>query len=117
MKRVLDHDPVTGTTVWHEYDSLTGETIISEVQDVQPLLERNAALRNAGTAKGKLNQIAREGLKSELGVYVGTVPQQFLVELQLRTGLNPLSKEAWPYIKAMLNDSSYNKLRVGTGKI
>jgi len=116
MKRVLDHDPVTGTTVWHEYDSLTGETTLAEIQDVQPILEHNVALQNHGTAKGANNQLFREGTKKGW-VHVGSIPMALLHQMEKRTGISMLSKEALPLIKALLNDPAYKKLRTGTGKI
>ena len=46
MKRLIDYDSDTKTAVWHDYDHLTKETTIAEIQDVESLLESNKAIRH-----------------------------------------------------------------------
>lgn len=44
-RRILDHDPSTGITTFHHYDSSKDETIIEEVADLQALHEHRYELR------------------------------------------------------------------------
>lgn len=45
FKKVLDYDPVTGITEIFHHDSLTNESVIETVQDVEPVLELNKRLQ------------------------------------------------------------------------
>lgn len=46
MAELLDFDPLTGIAHYFDYDHATDQTRITTVQDVEPLLEYNKALRN-----------------------------------------------------------------------
>jgi hypothetical protein len=46
MKRLLDHDPMTGITEYFHEDSQTGEWAIETVQDVRPSMEAARDMRN-----------------------------------------------------------------------
>ena len=43
-KRILDYDPVTGTTQWFHYDSAADQYALETTQDVTKIVERNKAL-------------------------------------------------------------------------
>lgn len=46
-RQFLDHDPLTGRTlVWHELDD--GTFGVETVQEIDPVLDHNAALRTSG---------------------------------------------------------------------
>lgn len=46
MKRLFDHDPLTGVTEIFHYDWQTGDAHIETLQDTGPIIEKNKALQN-----------------------------------------------------------------------
>lgn len=56
MKRVLDYDPLTGVTTWHDYDESTKTTAITYSADVAPLLD--ACKHDNNHASRKLGDMA-----------------------------------------------------------
>jgi len=56
MAELLSFDPETGISHYFEYDHATDDTRITTVQDVQPVLEYNQALRNAGATDGGIRK-------------------------------------------------------------
>lgn len=50
--RVVDHDPLSGTTTYWHYDGATEETTVENVEDVEPLIEVNKARYNADYKPG-----------------------------------------------------------------
>ena len=46
MKRIVDHDPMTGISTFFEYHPDTDMTIVSREQDVESILELNKAKAN-----------------------------------------------------------------------
>jgi len=56
MAELLDFDPVTGISHYFAYDDHTDETHITTVQDVQPLLDYNASLRNKSGTDGGIKK-------------------------------------------------------------
>lgn len=62
MKRVLDHDPMTGITTWFHHDPLTDETTIQEVSDLNPLHSQNYENR-------KDDDLTKTGIKKGMWKY------------------------------------------------
>lgn len=60
MKRLLDVDPLTGLTTFHEYDATTDTTVLSYEQDAQPVLD--ACKRDNNHADKKLGEMAHVAL-------------------------------------------------------
>ena len=52
----FDFDEFTGITRYFEYDDETGEAHIRAVQDVEPILKRNAEIRATGEADKTLRR-------------------------------------------------------------
>ncbi|MFZ9767192.1 MAG: hypothetical protein ACO3C4_01710 [Candidatus Limnocylindrus sp.] len=48
-RKLFSHDPLTGITKYWHYDPDTDRAYIETVQDVQPLIDQNTALRNEVT--------------------------------------------------------------------
>ena len=46
MKRLVDYDPMTGTTTWFDYLPESDMTIVAREQDTQGFLDLAKALRN-----------------------------------------------------------------------
>jgi hypothetical protein len=75
---------------------------VEHVQDVAPILERNAALR-------------AEPQKSDWGRHIASIPNIILVRWMDEDGVNVLgmSSEEWgKYIKRKLDDPDWRHLRV-----
>lgn len=78
-KRFFDTNPLTGATEWFHYDPDTDGFVIETVQDVEPLLEVNAALSNDTPLRwGEWNlvaqlpavivmELAKQGIMSQAG--------------------------------------------------
>jgi hypothetical protein len=52
----LDYDPLTGIAHYFAHDEMTGQSAITTVQDIEPLLERNKALANEGATDGGIKK-------------------------------------------------------------
>ncbi len=115
MKRLLDYDHLSGVKTWHEYDDLTKETIISQEQDVGPILERNKKLQNIGADGGGLNQYARQGIKNDF-VHVGTIPVGVQLKWRKEHGVDIYNPNHTKAIMKLMNDPDYRYLRTATGR-
>jgi hypothetical protein len=69
----LDYDPLTGVTHYHAHDEMTGQSTITTVQDIEPLLERNRALAQEGATDG--------GIKKGWWLYASIPP---VVQVKMR---------------------------------
>ena len=104
MKRILDHDPVTGITeTYHKTDS---GFMIQTSQNVAPILDRNRRISNAqdDNWKGDWHHIASIPL---------VIVQQWWSEL----GSDPLAKENRKWLIAKLQDREWRKLRTKEGNL
>jgi hypothetical protein len=75
--------------------------VVESIQDVEPILERNAALR-------------REPQKSDWGRHIATIPNIILVKWMNEDGVNVLgltSEEFGEFIRKKLNDPDWRHLR------
>lgn len=108
MKRLLDYDPITGITQYHEYDSVNDVTTISTHQDVEPILDANKRLQNNEDYK-------KLGMKQEMWHYA-RIPI-VLVEKWLREdGIDVFNPDHSKKVFQKLNSSDYAYLRTTTGK-
>jgi hypothetical protein len=101
VKRLLDHDPLSGLTTWHDYDETTETTILHHEQDVQPILDANKEAENHGVHR-----------KGEMW-HVASIPVSIQLKWMVEKGvdiLNPDHKQAvakllddpeWKYLKRM----------------
>ena len=103
----------------YEIDSLTGRvktwsldgfTVVQNtIQDTQPLLDHNAALRNDGTA-------TRHGIKSGFWK-VGSIPLELAEKWKREEGFDIFSPNVpTSEVLARLRRSEYEKLRTTDGK-
>lgn len=108
MKRLIDFDSLSGVQTWHEYDATEDRTIITETQDVEPLLEMNKAQYNDESFK-------RRGMKNEM-LKVASVPVTVLMEWKTKHGVDAWDKNHTAKIMKLLNDPEYRYLRTASGK-
>ena len=60
-KRILDYDPVTGTTQWFHYDSAADRYALETTQDVTKIVERNKALfRQVDERRSEERRVGKE---------------------------------------------------------
>lgn len=79
---LFDYDPVTGQSTYFDFDPLDGKTYLRTEEDVQPLLDLNAAYRN-------------EGIKNAKGSWIrhyATVPMTVILAMRVK-GINFYNKD------------------------
>jgi hypothetical protein len=102
-RELFSHDPMTGMTVWFDYNELTDETTLEYEQDVEPILELNKQLANDP-------DVTKEGFKQEMWKYA-SIPNGIAMKWLLEEGLDIYDDNAWPQIWAKLNDPQYKYLK------
>lgn len=107
IKTLIDVDPLTRTQTWHYYDPATDETVVQDVQDVQPFLERNTQLYN----NPELHR------KDPDGRYVASIPNGVQMAWKKRYGVDVFNKDHWPKVRSLLNSPEWRKLKVMPGRI
>lgn len=117
MKRLLDYDRLTRTAVYHEYDEANKQTIIEEIQDVEPILETNKRIQthDAGGAMG-LTEYSRKGIKKGWW-HVASIPNGVILRWKKEKGIDVFNKDHWKAVVKLLNDPEWRYLRTGTGRI
>jgi hypothetical protein len=110
LKRVLDHDPLSGVTEIFHYDELTKDVHVETRQDVTPILDQNKEFQND-------DSYWKEGVKNDMA-HFATIP--ILVQLEW---LNKYGPENDPMRKGnerllfrLLNSPDYRYLKT-TNKI
>lgn len=117
MKRLLDRDPYTGITTWFHKDPVTGTIAIEEIQDVDPILEKNKTIQNLGSGGAMgLTDYSRKGIKNGFW-HAASIPTTLIQKWLLEEGINVFKQEDWPRVKRKLNDPEYKYLRTGLGRV
>lgn len=109
MKRILDHNPLTGVTQYHEYDPLTKRTTIETVQDVAPFLERNRVLRND-------DSYSQKGIKNEWW-HAATIPVVVQYKWLKDFGVDIFNNDHAQKVSQLLDSPEWAYLKTTTGKI
>lgn len=78
MPEFFEFDPLTGIRTDFEYDEATGEARLHRSQDVQPLLDYNARLRNDG--------MTDKGIKDSWWLYA-KIPPIVMLKMRIK-GIN-----------------------------
>jgi hypothetical protein len=110
LKRLFDHDPVTGVTEIFHYDHVTKDVHIETRQDVSPLIEQNKALQND-------ESYSQNGIKNEMW-HFATIP--IVVQLQWLQKYgpvnDPMKRGNEKLLFRLLNDPEWRYLKA-TNKI
>jgi hypothetical protein len=101
-KRLMDYDPLTETSTWHEYDESEDRTIITREQNVEDILTSNKAAQN-----GYDRHLARQ---SEMR-RVASIPNSIMEKWLTEDGVDVFNPDHWPAVKRKLNSSEYLYLR------
>jgi len=107
MKRSLGIDPLSGVETFHDYDPLTDITHIQQVQDVEPILEKNKALANTDHSG--------DGIKNSWW-HCAPIPNVIISKWLNEDGIDFFNKDHWEAVKRKLNVADYRYLRTGRGK-
>lgn len=110
MKRLLDYDKFSGIATYHEYNSLTNETTIQSVQDVEPYIEQSKELK-------KDEDYSRNGIKNEMWHYA-RIPLGIQMEWLKKYGKenDPMRKGNEKLLFKLVNSPDYGYLKT-TNKI
>jgi len=109
-KMYLDHDPVSGISHWVDTDEETGITTYGADQKVDDILEANQAEYNENHGRwGEWTKVA----SIPLTLYADLMAQGIVDA----SGTVRDPDEARKKLKAVLNDSDYQKLRTRPGSI
>lgn len=100
LKRLIDHDPLTGiSTIWH--GSPDGNTFsIEHTQDVEPILNDNKVKRD----HVELNK------KSEMW-HAASIPAVVQMKWMVDYGVDVFNKDHAEKVKKLLNDPEWKYLR------
>jgi hypothetical protein len=104
MRRLLDHDPITGITTWHEYDASTRDTKIHTTYADAPIdavLDLNHHMQNENDGWSKTKEWRR----------VGSIPMAVIHDWLVREKIDVFDKNDWPAVRKKLNSSEFRKLR------
>jgi hypothetical protein len=95
MRRILDVDPLSRTTVYWDYDAAQQRTTITHEQDVQPVLDlaHGLAMDENRTKKG---------IKGDMWHYA-KVPAVVIMEMKDKHGVDFFDKNDWPKVFKLLN--------------
>ena len=100
MKRLLDHNPLTGLSEWFEHDEATGESSVRYSQDVEPLLDDNR--RAANDNKGKMGDM----------VHVASIPAIVQMKWLVEKGVDVLNPDHKQAVAKLLDDPEWRYLKV-----
>lgn len=113
--RLLDTDPLTGTSRWFHYDHETGDFRIETRQDVAPLLAANKEEYAGTDERARFNV---RGKESPLGARMASIPLQVWGQLVQQGIVNwdyeVLDEKRW---KSWLNDNENLAFRTRPGRI
>lgn len=93
-------------TRW-QYDVPTGMTVISRVQDVEPILEANKQMQTADDGYSPSRELRR----------VASIPCVVAEQWMKERGINILNPDHMPAIRRLLNDPENLFLRTAPGRL
>ena len=106
MRRLLDHNPLTGEKVWFD-DNHDGSFSMTHEQDVEPIIEANKRL--------KLHANRKKGIK-EGWWHFASIPNILVQLWSKEVGGNILSNEYKKELFERLNRPEYAYLKTTEGK-
>lgn len=105
-RKILDHDPLTGITTYFEYDDLNRTMQITDVQDVNPILESTTQMRND-------EEYSKRGIKNDMWHYA-RLPLNVLMEIEQKYGVKCMTGVTdWKGLFSVIN-KHYPNLKATT---
>ena len=106
-REFVDHDPLTGISLYHEYDEATETTILHyEQPNLDEHLRFNKETANNGTYKADKDFW-----------HVAHFPDIVIMKWKTEYGIDVFSKEDWPKVRQLLNSNEWRHLRTGHFRI
>ncbi len=106
MRRLIDRNPVTGETVWYEFNHADESATITHEQDVQLLLDRNRA-------SAADDDKTKRGIKNDWWKYA-SVPNVVQVEWRQKYGVDMFNRDHQKAVFKLLNSPDYAFLKTTT---
>lgn len=106
MRELFSHDPLTGMTIWFDYNEATDETTLEYEQDAEPFLEANKKMANDP-------DVWKQGVKNDMALYA-SIPVGLQMKWLIEDGLDIYDNNAWPQLFARLNSPEYQYLKTTT---
>lgn len=103
-KRVLDYNPITGETVFFEYDHLESKVTLTHEQDVSPIIERNKALHG--------HQDWKKAARKDDLVKYASVPNTVIIKWKQELGVDLFNPDDRKKVFKLLNSPEYAYLKV-----
>jgi len=88
-------DTIDGVTTLFEHDSKEGKNILKQIQDVEPIIEYNAAARID---------------KRKDWWFIGTIPDTTVMKWAVECNAKPYSRTWRRYAAKQMNSAEYRKL-------
>lgn len=107
-ERLLNVDPLTGISTFHDYDEDTDQTIIRYAGDCEPYLEANKARAND-------TEFTKRGIKDEMWLYA-SIPPALQTKWLIEEGLDVYKPEHGERLSRKLEDPMYQYLKT-TSKV
>lgn len=92
---VIDHDPLSGETVYFDYEENTGRTVITQEQDVS----RQLVMAHEMSVDG---EYTKNGIKRDWWHYAH-VPNGIIIEMKQKYGVDFFDDNDWPRVLKLLN--------------
>lgn len=105
-RELFSYDPMTGMSIYFDYNDMTDETTLEYVQDTEPVLEANKTL-------AKADDYTKQGFKQEMWHYA-SIPVGLQMKWLIEDGLDVYDDNAWPQILRKLNSPEYQYLKTTT---
>jgi hypothetical protein len=109
MRRLLNYDPITGLTLWHEYDPLTKDTHIHTTyshEQTDAVLDMNHRMANHDDGYDSTKSWRR----------VAEIPMSVLHWFMVNKGIDLIRCDS-KTLKRIMNDSDWRKLRTAHWRV
>jgi len=105
MRRLLDHNPLTGESVIFEYEAGSDKDTlrITHEQDVSALLDGNKRLAND-------RDITKKGIKNDMWHYA-SIPNALILKWKEELGVDVFDKNDRKKVFKLLNSPEYKYLK------
>lgn len=107
-KQLLDYNPLTGVSTYFDYQASTDTMLITDVQDVDAILDQTTTMRNDG-------DYSRDGIKNDMWHYA-RLPLTVILDMKNRFGIDCMARNPdWKSIFKIINrEYPYLKTTSGT---
>jgi hypothetical protein len=106
MRRLVDRNPLTGESVWYEFNHSDQSATITHEQDVESVLERNIAAAND-------DDKTKRGIKNDLWKYA-SIPNIVQIEWKQKYGVDIMNRDHQKAMFKLLNSPEYSYLKCTT---